>query len=121
MPATRRRGRGRAARDAEGRHRGGVREELLVGTAADDLTEQIEGAEGRGQREVEPALERAGIPLEGEAGRGAAQAGPVGRQCRHGPRQVVGGALVDHVDASVSRAEPCTVAAASPTRMYAPP
>ncbi len=68
-----------AALDAKDLDRHAVGQEIFVRAAARDLAEEIEVADVRCQREVEPALDGRGIPAEGEPGRGAAQVGVMRR------------------------------------------
>src|SRR5262249_6441036 len=64
-----------AAGDPEGLHLDRGAEEVLVASAPDDLSEDVDVAEARRQGEVQPSLDRRLVPAERQPAGGAAKVG----------------------------------------------
>ena len=94
-----------------------MRNEVVIGATANNLSEQIQITEVRGECEVQPVLDGWRVPVEWQSRRGATQIRMVRRKRRGEPLEVLAPAPVEASTSRVSRVAPCTVAATPPTRM----
>ena len=76
----------------------GVLLEVFVLSAPGHLAEEVDGAEGRGEREVEAGPDRALVPDEEKALGGTPQSRPERPEGRDQALDILGAPVVDHIE-----------------------
>src|SRR5207249_3188735 len=81
---------------AEAAHLAGMRQQILISTAAGRLPQQVEVAERSCEREVESVADGALVPMKGQPFRGATQIWLVRLKCRHQATNVLAVARIHY-------------------------